>query len=285
VTSTVLLACPAHDGGGEWFWRWKELIEEWQGGWDTSGLKPGHLPSWRRRALEQGGNRWVILADPGCAPGVVALFQALQVLALRPRVCCVCLVPPEWIGSLPEVSPADSSLWSAPFASGGVVILKGSAVARSGYPEPRFYPSDLAEMTFKMTRNGLEVLLLPDPSFLGPPQVSSFQERLRLAWSEGKGSAAFRLAHKGQAPKSLRLPDKAFALLLMSPWLVGSMAWRYARGADGSNRGPTVRSAPPPQSAKTKRSDSVLKTSLRAFCAIPESVAFLAGAFQAYLQR
>ena len=307
--STVLLACPAEQPGGAWFWRWKELVEEWKGGWDTSALKPAPMPSWRRRALEQGGARWVVLADPGCAPGAVALFQALQVLALRPRVGCVGLVPPGWLEFLPEIRPTTSSLWSAPFASGGVVVVKGSAVARCGLPEPRFYPCDLSEMTFKMTRNGLEVVLLPDPSFLGPPCVSSVVGRLRDAWKQGRGSAAFRLSHKGQAPRSLRLPKSAPAFLMMAPWLVASVAWRGAcrgnsrvSGLDAHlgaspypesvsepgvrqrahSEGGEPRVSPVPVTTSYRRR---ITTPLRAFFALPESLAFVGGALRAYFGR
>jgi hypothetical protein len=313
-SSTVLLACPAGQSGGAWFWRWKELVEEWKGGWDTSALKPALMPSWRRRALEQGGARWVVLADPGCAPGAVALFQALQVLALRPRVGCVGLVPPDWLEFLPEIRPMTSSLWIAPFASGGVVVVKGSAVARCGLPEPRFYPCDLAEMTFNMTRKGLEVVLLPDPSFLGPPRVSSIVGRVRDAWKQGRGSAAFRLSHRGQAPRSLRFPKSAPAFLVTAPWLVASVAWRGACRCNGcmgglggrlgagrvggraypqsaseteaAQRAPSESGEAPVSDARAATSHRHrIATPVRAFFALPESLAFVGGALRAYFGR
>jgi hypothetical protein len=156
------------------------------------------------------------------------------------RVACVSIVPKGALRYLPELTPASSPFYSCPIACGGVALVKGPLATKVALPEPRFYPYDLAEATFRMSARELKTLVLPDPSFMELRPPRSLLAGVREAWLEGRGATAFRLAHKGRAPRSLRLPKRRTGLLLSGVWLVPATAWRMARDPGGSGMPPGV---------------------------------------------
>lgn len=226
---SLLLALPPGAAEGAWLDSWRIILEAWPGDWHILDPDPHYVHSWRRRALEHCAGCWTVLPDPGNVPGALAFTLALRVMAEEARVACVSIVPQDAPSYLPELERASPPFFFSRFAAGGVLVVKGPLAAKEALPEPRFYPYDFAEASFRMTQGGLRVLVLPDPSFIEPLERSALRARVRRAWHEGRGGTAFRLAHKGEAPRSLRLPRTRLELMLLGPWLIPSTAWRIAR--------------------------------------------------------
>ncbi len=237
---SLLLALPPGSAQGLWLDQWRIVLDAWPGNWFILGPDPHYVSSWRRRALEHCPSCWTALPSAGCVPGPLAFSLALRAMAEDGRVACVSIVPNSSLAYLPELTPESPPFYSSPFACGAVTLVKGPLATRGPLPEPRFYPYDLAEATFRMSRSGLKVLLLPDPSFIEPQTAPSLGAALRGAWEEGRGAAAFRLLHKGRAPRSLRLPGRRLDLLLSGVWLVPATAWRMARDPTGCDLPPGV---------------------------------------------
>ena len=226
---SLLLAPPPGTVEGTWLHQWQTVLDAWPGDWHILDPDPRYVSSWRRRALEHCAGCWTVLPDAGCVPGALAFTLSLRAMAERAQVACVSIVPQSSISYHPELTPASSPFYGAPFVSGGVLMVKAPLAVKEALPEPRFYPYDFAEATFRMSRKGLTVLVLPDPSFIEHDLRIPLGASLRQAWHQGRGAAAFRLAHKGLAPRSLRLPANKAGLLLLGPWLVPSTAWRISR--------------------------------------------------------
>jgi hypothetical protein len=226
---------------------WRVVLEAWPGDWHILDPDPHYVSSWRRRALEHCAGCWTVLPDPGEVPGALAFSLALRAMAEDPGVSCVSIVPKEVPPFYPELSECTPPFFSARYVSGGVLLVKAPLAAKDALPRPDYYPYDFAEASFRMTEAGLRVLLLPDPSYIRARRRQTLGEILRVAWYEGRGSAAFRLAHKGRAPRSLRLPGSRAGLLVLAPWLLPSTAWRiYRRGSgEGSLEGPLARTFGP----------------------------------------
>jgi hypothetical protein len=225
----LLLALPPDCARGPWLDHWKIVLDAWPGKWFTLSPDPHYVTSWRRRALEHCPSCWTALPSAGCVPGPLAFSLALKAMAEDSRVACVSIVSNDALVYLPELTPATPPFYQCPIACGGVALVKGPLAAKAALPEPRFYPYDLAEATFRMTLRELKTLVLPDPSFIETRPALSLRDAVRGAYLEGRGAAAFRLFHKGRAPRSLRLPEHRAALLLSGPWLVPATAWRMAR--------------------------------------------------------
>jgi len=234
---SLLLALPPGAAHGQWLDDWRGVLDAWPGDWHILDPDPNYERAWRRRALEHCAGCWTALPDPGATPGAIAFSLALRAMAEDPRLACVCIVPTDVLASIPELRSTRSPFYEARFAPGGVSLVKGPLAAKEALPEPRFHPYDFAEATFRMTQRGLRVLVLPDPSFSVMATRRPPLSRLQSAWLEGRGSTAFRLAHKGAAPRSLRLPRSRLELLLLGLWLVPSTAVRTARKRPG-RRGP-----------------------------------------------
>lgn len=221
----LLLALPpgAHDE--DWIEEWRILLDAWPGDRHVLDSDPHYVASWRRRALEHCAACWTVLPDPGSVPGVLAFSMALRAMVEDADVACVSIVPEEAIGYHPEAVESTPPFLSARYVSGGVLLVKSPLAAKVALPRPDFFPYDFAEAAFRMTQSGLRVLLLPDPSFKRPDN-HALGPILRQCWHEGRGGTAFRLAHKGRAPRSLRVPRTRVELLLLGPWLIPSTAWR-----------------------------------------------------------
>jgi hypothetical protein len=161
-------------------------------------------------------------------------------------VSCVSIVPKEVLSYHPEISESTPPFFSARYVSGGVLVVKAPLAAKEALPRPDYFPFDFAEASFRMTEAGLRVLLLPDPSFIRMTAPQSLGSIVRGAWHEGRGGTAFRLAHKGRAPRSLRLPRTRLEFLLLAPWLVPSTAWRIHRQVSGEHpSGPLAKAIGP----------------------------------------
>lgn len=234
---SLLLAMPPGAVKGDWLDNWSLVLDAWPGDWHVLDSDPHYVSSWRRRALEHCAGCWTVLPDPGQVPGAIAFSLALRALAEDPDLCCVSIVPKEAPAHHPEIVSYTPPFYSARYVSGGVLLVKAPLAEKEALPRPEYYPYDFAEASFRMTEGGLRVLLLPDPSYCVTAPPPSTGDVLREAWLEGRGSAAFRLAHKGRAPKSLRLPRTRAELLLLGPWLVPSTAWRIYRRGDGKRAG------------------------------------------------
>ncbi len=226
---SLLLAVPPGAAGGPWLDEWRKVLEAWPGDWHILDPDPHYVESWRRRALEHCAVCWTVLPDPGLVPGALAFSITLRTMAEQARVACVSIVPRGSASRLPELAEWTPPFFTSPFASGGVLIVKGPLAAKEALPEPRFYPYDFAEASFRMSQRGLSVLVLPDPSFLDMSGPTALVDCMRRAWHEGRGAAAFRLAHKGRAPRSLKLPESRAGLFLSGPWLVPSTGVRIAK--------------------------------------------------------
>jgi hypothetical protein len=249
---SLLLALPPGAANGDWLDDWRLVLDAWPGDWHILDSDPHYVASWRRRALEHCAGCWTVLPDPGYVPGALAFSLALRAMADDPGLSCVSIVEREAVSYCPEITEATPPFYSARYVTGGVLLVKGPLAAKVALPRPEYYPYDFAEASFRMTEGGLRALLLPDPSLILRRQARSLSSMIRGSWREGRGSAAFRLAHKCRAPRSLRLPRRRVELLLLAPWLLPATAWRiYLRDRRGGREagrldrtlGPLFRSA------------------------------------------
>ncbi len=225
---SLLLALPPGGGRGTWPEDWRCVLDAWPGDWHVLDPDPHYVDSWRRRALENCADCWTVMPEPGCVPGALAFSLALRTMVEEAQVACVSIVPADSIAHYAELTPATHPFLRSPFVAGGVIIAKSPLAVKDALPEPRFYPYDFAESTFRMSQKGLTVLVLPDPSFSLRNPHASLLAAASNAWREGRGATQFRLAHKGVASRSLRLPDSRLSLLLLAPWLIASTACRMA---------------------------------------------------------